>query len=960
MLGLKKNKISALIIAFLFTWFSWCNAQDLYFKNANIFDAESEIVIHDYCTDEEGLVWIASSEGLLFTDGESYSHVTTNDSILSNELNAIYYKDNKLYLGSNLGYISVFSIPEKKILFKQKIESNDISKIIIDQENNTWIGTKDKGIIYIKNEVPIYFDINYGLADNVVNDLLLDSINGCIYVGTDRGLSKCEIASKIKFENFTNKNGLPDNLITSLELDDENNVWIGAYSGKLALIDRKNNIVEVLIEEKDLNDKIVDLSFRNKELWIAFESSGIRAIQYQNKTIDVILAKSRLKGIKKIKFIHNDHLLLLSRENIFYISDKNIRFYPKLNQFSLNAISAIYKKGNGEILIANKKYILRKNENDSINIILDLEKENIDYVISLFVDKNKVLWFGTFDQGIYSFSDGILRNFKESDGLINNNVMTICEFEESIWCGTFGGLSKIEVNDGIVSFKNYSTEQGLEAAYIYQLSARNESLFIASDGEGLIVYNNESFKKITPLEAESIYNLCSVNDSTLFLTCDKGRIIQLIHAKQHEIYTIKSNNRIVDLAGIIQLDSMHILFTWEQGIGLLNINTGNYQLFDSAWGLENYRSDFLNELSKDKDGNIWLGGHDYLLKIESAIALNTLKPKSILTSIELFSTPIDTSEHRFNYDENHFTFHVNSLWYQDPKNIDYQYRLIGLDDKWISTKDKVIIYPKLAAGNYRFEFRSGLNYQMKDVKILRYSFRINKPYYASWWFFILIALLFLSGTYGFIHTRDKKVILAKKMEYERVLSQFELLKSQINPHFLFNSLNTAYALISKDGEEAKDYLLSLSKYLRTILTKNQEHVITLNKELIFAENYAALQKKRFAENFQINVNLDKSAILESFIPPLTLQILIENAIKHNIISKTNPLFIDISSDEGFLIIKNNLQIKKSNVETTKIGLSNIRSRYLILFNERIEITRAENSFIVKLPIIYNYAKDIIN
>lgn len=960
MLRFRKNKSSALLLTLLWLWSFSGNAQELYCKNANIVDPESEMIINDYCSDDEGLVWIASSEGLLFTDGESYSYLTASDSILSKELNAIFYKDGNLYLGSNLGYLSIFSIREKRILSMIKIESKEISNIIIGPENNTWIGTKDKGIIYLKNDEVNYLDVNYGLADNVVNDLLSDSINNCVWAATDRGLSKCIIGPVIKFENFTNKNGLPDNLLTSIVLDEKNNIWIGAYSGKLSFLDSKNTITEVIVDEVSFSDKIVDLDYKNQELWIAYASKGIRAIQTKDHAGEKLQAKSPLKGVKKIKFIHNDHLLILTKDNMFFIGDKNIRFYPHLKQFDLSSISAIYKNEKGEILIANSKYIFRKTENDSLDIILDLENENIDYVISLLVDRDGILWFGTFDQGIYSFENGLLSNYDESDGLVNNNVMTLCEFDGSIWCGTLGGLSEISKKDDKVLFKNYSRDQGLKAAYIYQLRVINGKLFIASDGEGLIIYNKESFEKIDAIEAESIYNLCSVNDSTLFLSCDKGRIIKLINTTEHEVYTIKNNNRVVDLSGILQLDSLHVLFTWEQGIGLLDISNGNYQLFNSAWGLENYQTDFLNELSKDSNGNVWIGSNEYLLKIESAIGLNTLKPKSILRSKELFSTPIDSGMHHFSYDENHFTFHLNSLWFQDPKNVDYQYRLIGLDDKWVSTKDKVIIYPKLSAGKYRFEFRSGLSYHMKYSEILSYSFEISKPYYASWWFFVLIAMLFLSGIYGFIHNRDKKAIQAKKMEYERVLSQFELLKSQINPHFLFNSLNTAYVLISKNGDEARDYILSLSKYLRAILVKNQEHVISLEKELTFAENYAALQKKRFAENLQVNTKVETSSILNSFIPPLTLQILIENAIKHNIISKTNPLFIDIYTEGDFLIIKNNLQIKQSNGEGTKIGLSNIKSRYQILFNENIEIIITESSFIVKLPIIYTYAKDTIN
>jgi LytS/YehU family sensor histidine kinase len=196
--------------------------------------------------------------------------------------------------------------------------------------------------------------------------------------------------------------------------------------------------------------------------------------------------------------------------------------------------------------------------------------------------------------------------------------------------------------------------------------------------------------------------------------------------------------------------------------------------------------------------------------------------------------------------------------------------------------------------------------------------------------------------------------LRKKQEAlrEKIRFQFENLKSQINPHFLFNSFSTLIALIESNTEDAVEYTQELSNLFRNILEYKDHDVIPLLTELQVVDNYIKLQKKRFGENLQIKIH-EISGFKDLLIPPLTIQLLIENAVKHNIVSKNKPLQIDLIADveKGYLYIKNNLQAKDGDTDSTGIGITNIVSRYRILTDKKVEIIESDTEFIVGLPFI---------
>ena len=205
--------------------------------------------------------------------------------------------------------------------------------------------------------------------------------------------------------------------------------------------------------------------------------------------------------------------------------------------------------------------------------------------------------------------------------------------------------------------------------------------------------------------------------------------------------------------------------------------------------------------------------------------------------------------------------------------------------------------------------------------------------------------LFLHGRAFLLRWRESAVE-AERYQKENAMAQYESLKSQVDPHFLFNSLNVLTNLVYEDADKSAKFIKQLSEVYRYVLETRSKELVTLEEELKFVNAYLFLQQIRFGDKLVIQNNLIGQ---KGVVPPLVIQMLIENAIKHNTISQEHPLTIRIYSAEGHIIIENNLQ-KKSIIEhSTGIGLENIRKRYEFLIPEKVVISDTGNQFQVKLP-----------
>jgi sensor histidine kinase YesM len=207
----------------------------------------------------------------------------------------------------------------------------------------------------------------------------------------------------------------------------------------------------------------------------------------------------------------------------------------------------------------------------------------------------------------------------------------------------------------------------------------------------------------------------------------------------------------------------------------------------------------------------------------------------------------------------------------------------------------------------------------------------------------------------FLHGREflmfwRKASLEKEMfEKESIAARYEALKNQVSPHFLFNSLSALTNLVYEDPDKAVRFIKQLSEVYRYVLETREKEVVSILDELKFLDSYLYLQGIRFGKKLKVTIGTIPEGIQ---IPPMALQMLIENAIKHNVVSEEDPLSISVYSENGFLVVENNLQ-KKTSVDDVDgspgLGLTNIRKRYEFLSNEKVQIAEDQKKFTVKLP-----------
>ncbi|MGJ8685162.1 MAG: histidine kinase [Nonlabens sp.] len=232
----------------------------------------------------------------------------------------------------------------------------------------------------------------------------------------------------------------------------------------------------------------------------------------------------------------------------------------------------------------------------------------------------------------------------------------------------------------------------------------------------------------------------------------------------------------------------------------------------------------------------------------------------------------------------------------------------------------------------------------------------NLDWYLFGFTFTMIMSILFHAFY-FYRELQKRKVNEQKVIARSATAQFDALKNQLDPHFLFNSLNVLVSLIEENPKSATKFTTSLSKVYRYVLEQRNKELVPVDEELAFARTYVGLLKTRFEDSIQIDIP-EKSNIPDAQVVPLSLQLLLENAVKHNVVSDSKPLKLRIYEDNNQLIIENNLQKKPVANSGSGVGLQNIASRYQLLTDRKMSIAENETHFKVQIPILSNSPETI--
>lgn len=945
------------------------HAQELGFKTFNLTVNNHPVKINTLYKTDQGYILAGTTDGLYSFDGISFKKINFTKPGIKDTVTAIFQdKNRQLWIGFKSGRIAkkVHSVLEY-FEPEEGYPGVAITSFLQDKENNIWIATNGEGIYHFVNDHLYLIDSANGMTDLHIH-ALVQAANGDMLAATDAGLNICKnINGKIQVSSIGPNEGLPDYYVTAIAPAGNNMFWIGLQEKGFCLYDHNNGKINVQpVDSVWQYGQVNALLVSQKNLWIATEENGLLCKSLNNGLTQRYGTTSTI-GNKVTGLLHDDegNIWANTITTLCKTAGKQLQLLPLYDKPFFEKIRALLCDHQSNYWVAASNYLTKYTFTKGIYTKKDYrfaELNNKTNITCLYQDDNHNIWIGTMGKGILLLDpqSSQHRLLDEDQFLKNASILSVTGNGKTVCVGGFEGVAASFDINGVVNsintrykYTNYRNNENIGTNYIYTIykDTRNR-LWFAMGEKGLNVLQNGKFLhygKENGLLDDRIFSLTEDKNGNIWFNT-KSAGIYSFDGKSFRNYSTVQGLSELEITSL-QTDTWgNIIAVNKKGIDILSLNTGTFSYHSANSGIADVNQ-YNGSVAKDTASNIIFCTANGIVTYSPGENIR-LQPKTVIENVQLFLSDVDKGQ-RGNYtsDQNTFQFYFSGLYYTNPDNIRYQYKLEGLDTAWISTRDRNVSFLRLQPGTYKFHVRASLSDNFENANEATYEFIIAKPLWKRPWF-IILAILFIGALlYWYIKNRERNFKKLQKLEQEKIQFQFQVLRNQVNPHFLFNSFNTLISFIEDDPALAVDYVEKLSSFFRNIVNYRDQDIISLEEELGVLTTYFYLQQKRHGENLKLNISIPAEEKKHIFIPPLTLQLLIENAIKHNAVSKETPLEINIYLENDKLVIKNNINPKITREPGTGTGLQNIVKRYNLLSSETVSVTDDGTDFTVILPVL---------
>ena len=826
------------------------------------------------------------------------------------------------------------------------------------------IATYGQGLFIITADSTYQYTTDQGLYGDDIYDVHLSEKEGTLLLATDRGINRLKLPAPpgARVEQIGPKEGLDNYVIRSIEPGPNGGYYLGTYDNGVIYWSPKKRNSHPLIEDWDygvVNDLCI---FNGRELWIGTERKGLLQYDFDQQAYQVYEEINALSTGRIFDLLKDTEGNLWVVSSSFNLVKAN-RYFDFLESHpeEIREIQALLQDQKERLWIGtdNGIYLLTFDENSQASYQRKLRQVNSN-ILSFYEDKFGNIWMGTFGEGLYIYNEerDQLRHLTPEDGLIGGNVLSMDGSNEKIWVGTLAGVAQFDARKNIldeqdIAYEQFTNEDQLNAAFIYKVFADSKGrTWLGTDGEGLYMIENGSLQYFPGTDSLSFSAVYSIAEDKLghiwFSSLNQG--LYRYDGQAFQQFGLADGLRNLNITSITTDGQGHLLILHPSAIDVLDPVTLQIIYYDEALGVNNLEQN-LNVFCTGGNGDIYIGGKENLLKYKSPRESFRITPDLSIDQIMVSGREINPKEEdrRFGYQQNTFVFSFKGIWLTAPEELQYRYQLEGWDEQWLYTRDQEVNYVNLPPGQYTLQVGATSNKRFDKAQTRSYTFTIRRPFWGTVWFIALAIIVLFSTLFYFLRLREKRIIKESRLNREKIESQFEVLKSQINPHFLFNSFNTLVAIIEENPQNAVGYVERLSDFYRSILQYRNKTVIPLEEEITVVRNYLYLLKERFGDNLKLEISVQEK---EAYIPPLSLQMLVENAIKHNVVSAYKPLHISIQQEErDHLTIKNTLQPKRVKSRSTSFGLSSIIARYALLSDRKVSVQQSKQEFIIRLPLI---------
>ena len=934
--------------------------QNLYFQSYSSAQGLSQNSIYSIAETKEGFMWFGTQDGLNRFDGKNFITIRPVNSKTDSASSAIqgYSKmitalladsKDKLWTGTTQGlsiydrYTLQFILPQrvyKGFLIPDKL---NITRILEDKQGRIWITAGNNGLFCYSIKLQKMLPVVWAAATPKNISALTEDSNGNIWASAEKEIYKLEQLTFKPVEVVT-KNGGQKILILDM-LAVNNDIWvIEKTAGVLLLHPLPGNrcfasgFSKEFKGQKYLADARLLHQSDSGTVWIGSRTEGVMKVNLTTKNFEYAGATGNGYSLKS-QFVLS---FFTNRQRITWIglSGGIGKYDMQKVQFSLwrnepeankpmpdNKIFSIFS-GNDEdfysgtltagLLHRNIKTgaysyyqppVARELQSDAKNIYTIIGDEN-----------NPLLWMATWG-GLYSFNT-LTKKFTQYTNPANEQTTQLCSVirlkkKHCLLAGGYrNGLALFNLDtkqwEPCNDSKQVLRDKMLRVRYIKE--TEDGVVYMSTEAQNLVKYNYLTgaftfFPSLQKISGTSRY--FSIDSVFCWIATDDG-LIQAEAGTMRIIKVWNTDNGLPNnvVYAVVPDDYGRIWISTNNGIGVIDYKNNTCKIFTEDDGLQSAE---FNTAScyKDKKGRIWMGGFNGLNMVDPGqIVANNYSPSPLFTKILVMNAPLQADSavtyiHAVNlhYRQNFISIEFQSPNFSQTENIVYNYMLQGVDTGWVNNdKRNFVNYTQLKPGNYTFKVKCrNTNYIWSPVSTLQII--ISPPWFQTWWFYLFAFLTIASMLYIFFRQRIKSVQYKASVKQKITETEIAALKAQMNPHFMFNCINSIDAFIqSNDKYNATLYLNKFAKLIRNVLDSSKQNAVNFTKDVDTLKLYLELEELRHENKFSTTVDIDPELMNSDYkVPPLIVQPFVENAILHGLKNKEGNrgrLHIGIKRDEN--------------------------------------------------------------
>ncbi|HVF97098.1 MAG TPA: histidine kinase, partial [Flavisolibacter sp.] len=580
--------------------------------------------------------------------------------------------------------------------------------------------------------------------------------------------------------------------------------------------------------------------------------------------------------------------------------------------------------------------------------------------LAIYRHTDNSYWFGSGYQGITRLRNGVYTNFNEAGGLPDNHCNTFYAVDEhTVFACTEKGVVVLDP----LAANPVKAHYGFAEAYNRQpkllgVVEPQKGVYIFYSNGGLFRLQNGLLKqeKIDGLPAQNILftRMATDNRKRVWMATQGKGLLQCryngkgLTLERH--YTKTDGLLSNEILSVLVDKNDNLWIADYTSLSMMRDNAGQpaFVNFTAADGLP---SDYYQHLHlvQQNAGTIWVLTSMNLFSFHpDSLQLNTLPPRLFFDSVHLQNERRIASsgkdEWQVAHHQNNPAFYFTAVSLSDPSKIKYAYRLLPGDTTWVQISERSLRFSSLNPASYTLELKAANN-NGQWSKAVRWSFQIKPPFWNTWWFYFLAATAVLLVFYALFRRRIKAVKYKAALHQQVTELESRALRAQMNPHFIFNSLNAIQELIvTRNVEAAYDYLSRFSKLLRLVLNNSEKPLIPLADEAAMLHLYLELESLRFRQSFSYRITVDDAIDTETvLVPPLLLQPFIENAVWHGLMLKEGKkelaVRIEASSSMILCTVEDNGIGRKraAEIKAQKLGAGHFESKGLALSRQRIQL-----------------------